>query len=352
MKTRFGFRISDFGFARTMGRGVPFVLLAFFVLVALCPIVVAQTATQKKASPPDKRVSDLEKDVVSLRRELAPYSLDAIPESMMLCDKKVPLMRDDLRERYEREFFQLVEHRGLMTVMVKRYFKYYATINEEIQRANVPADLIYLVITESYLNPRAVSKAQAAGLWQFIQETGKREGLIVNDQIDERYTIRKSTHAALTHLKRLYGEFGDWLIAMAAYNAGAQRLKDALANQGTRDFFELYLPEETERYIFRIMALKEIITNREKYGIAVFDRELYKPVSLSEVTIEVHRETPTSVLSKSMDVPYRAFRENNLHIRKYKLAPGTYHISVPTDKREAFLKRLQGNESMRVVKAQ
>jgi len=139
---------------------------------------------------------------------------------------------------------------------------------------------------------------------------------------------------------------------MAAYNAGAQRLKDAIANQGTRDFFELYLPEETERYLFRIMALKEIITNREKYGIVIYDRELYKPVTLAEVTIEIVRETPTSVLSKAMDLPYRTFRENNLHIRKYKLPPGTYHVSMPVEKKDVFLKRLQGQDSVRVVKIQ
>jgi inorganic pyrophosphatase len=327
-------------------------LLVAVAVLTTGSIAMAQVGAQKKGQAPERKVSDVEKDVASLRREVLPYSLDAIPESMTLCDRKVPLMRDDLRERYEREFFQLVEHRGLMTVIVKRYFKYYGLINEEIQRAGAPADLIYLVITESYLNPRSVSKAQAAGLWQFIQETGKKEGLIVSDHVDERYNIRKSTRAGIAHLKRLYGEFGDWLIAMAAYNAGAQRLKDAMANQGTRDFFELYLPEETERYIFRIMALKEIITNHEKYGIVIYERELYRPVALSDVTIEVFRETPTSALAKAMDVPYRTFRENNLQMRKYKLNPGTYHVSVPSEKREIFVKRVQASDSMRVVKGQ
>ncbi len=330
------------------------VLLAAVAVLFATPGAMAQAGAQKKGQAPavDKKLADVEKDMTSLRRELMPYSLDAIPESMVLCDKKVPLMRDDLRERYEREFFQLIEHRGLMTVMVKRYFKYYGIINEEIQRVNVPADLIYLVITESYLNPRALSRAQAAGLWQFIQETGKREGLVINDHIDERYTVRKSTRAGLTHLKRLYNEFGDWFIALAAYNAGAQRLKDAMANQGTKDFFELYLPEETERYIFRIMALKEIITNHEKYGIVVYERELYRPVALTEFVVEVTRETPSSALSKAMDVPYRTYRENNLHIRKYKLGPGTYHVSVPTDKRDVFIKRVQASDTMRIVKGQ
>jgi membrane-bound lytic murein transglycosylase D len=336
--------------ARTLSRPVLSVIIAALIILSGLSGTGAE-AQQKKAPAPERRIADADKDLTGLRKEFNPFSLDAIPESMTLCDRKISLYRDDLRERYEREFFQLIEHRGLMTILVKRYFKYLPSINEEIEKAQAPTDLIFLVINESYLNPRALSKANAAGLWQFIQETGKREGLTVNDQIDERYNVKKATQSAMTHLKRLHGEFGDWIIAMAAYNAGSQRLRDALANQNTRDFFDMHLPEETDRYIFRIMAIKEIITNREKYGILVYDRELYKPVRLVEVILELHRETHSNILAKAMDLPYRAFREYNLHLKRYKITAGVYHINVPSDRKEAFLKNLKGHDSIKVIRA-
>lgn len=299
---------------------------------------------------PEKRISDLEKEVQLLRREVNPYSLDLLPESVIVIDKKVSIFRDDVRERFERELYSFLENRGIMLIVMKRYFKYYQTINEEIQRSGAHKDLMYLVIVESFLNPRAVSRAKAAGLWQFIQETGKREGLSITDHIDERFNIKKSTRSAIAHLKRLHSEFGDWFIAMAAYNAGAGRLKEVISNQGTKDFLEMYLPEETERYVFRIMALKEIIENREKYGFVLFERDLYRPLSIAEVTIEIHKEVHSNLLQACMGVSYKTFRDYNLHIRRYRIPVGTYHISMPSDKKEIFLKRIREHDYIRAVK--
>ena len=206
---------------------------------------------------------------------------------------------------------------------------------------SLPSDLIYVAVTESYLLPRAVSKANAAGMWQFMKETGKKEGLYINEHVDERYNIKKATKSALMHLKKLHEQFGDWFIAMAAYNAGAGRLREAMENQGTRDFFELYLPEETERYIFRILSLKEIVLNKERYGLNLSEKDLYKPILIHEVLLETDREIHTSILAKCMDVPYKIFRDYNLHIRKYRLPKGVYSINVPYDKQEIFLKKLK-----------
>jgi len=319
----------------------PFKYLIILFLLLICALPVEAQVAQKRGMSPEKRISDLEKEVARLKGEVEIYNLDGLPDALMLCDKKIPLFRDDIRERFEREFFQFLENKGLLTIIIKRYFKYSSMINEETQKAALPSDLIYLVITESYLNPRAISRASAAGLWQFIKETGKREGLYIDDHIDERYNMKKATKSALTHLKRLHGEFGDWLIAMAAYNAGAGRLREAIENQGTRDFFELYLPEETERYIFRIMALKEIIAYRDKYGLSVYEKELYKPLVIGEITISTDREIHTSTLARCMDVSYKIFRDHNLQIRKYRLPKGVYSINVPYEKQETFLKRLK-----------
>ena len=323
----------------------------FLIMLSIGRSVEAQV-NNKKGVPLEKRVLDLEQEVAILKGMIDFDHVTIVPDSLSLCDKKVSLAKDDMRERFEREYFQFLENRGLMTILVKRYLKYAGLINTEIQKMALPPDLIYLVITESYLNPRAVSQAQAAGLWQFMKETGKKEGLSINDHVDERYNIQRSTRAALTHLKRLYGEFGDWFIAMAAYNAGPGRLKEAIENQGTRDFFDLYLPEETERYIIRIMAIKEIISNREKYGIMLTEKELYKPIMITEVTIEAGREVPVLTIAKYVDLSYKAFRDLNVHLRKYRLPKGIYNINIPYEKRDIFIKRVKDSPHVTLVQGE
>jgi len=332
---------------RRTGGGRPFVLWAVILGVLFTaglpgvPALSAQGVPKKANASVEKRMGDLEKDVMKLQRQADLFNLDALPDNLMLCDKKIPIYRGDVRERFERELFQLLENKGLLTIVIKRYYKYLPMLSEEVQRMGVPSDLIYLAVTESYLNPRAVSRANAAGMWQFIKETGKREGLLVNEHIDERYNVKKATRSALTHLKKLNGEFNDWLLAMSAYNAGPGRVREAIENQATKDFFDMYLPEETERYIFRVLALKEIIANRERYGIKIDDKDLYRPALLSEVTIEASREFQSYILAKAMDVSYRSFRMNNLHLRKYRLPKGVYRINVPMEKKEIFIKKMK-----------
>jgi hypothetical protein len=320
------------------------------LLLLLSPHASAQHPP-KKSPPVEKRFSDVEKEVSRLIAETDVYTTEHLREPLLLCDKKVFLSREDNRERFEREFFQLLENKGLLHVIVKRYLKFYPMINGEIQRAGMPADLIYLMVTESYLNPRSLSKANAAGMWQFIKETGKREGLFISDHVDERYNVKKATRSALAHLRRLNGEFGDWLLTMAAYNAGAGRIREAVQNQESTDFFQLFLPEETERYIFRILALKEIITDHERFGIYIDDKMLYKPVQLAEVALETDQETHINIFAKSMDLPFRTFRMYNLHLRKYRLPKGVYTVNVPFEKKDIFLKRLRAYPSVTVLGA-
>jgi membrane-bound lytic murein transglycosylase D len=322
------------------------------VLVALllmAPNSYAQPDNvQRKPQPPDKRISDLEKEIAGLQRDIGFLKVPPVPELITLCNKPIPLTAEDVRERFEREFFQMLEDRGLMTILVKRYAKFAPIISEEIHKVNLPLDLIFLALTESYLNPRVVSKANASGMWQFIKETGKREGLNVNDTVDERYSIARSTRSALSYLRKLHDEFGDWFLAMAAYNAGEGRIREATTNQDTRDFFELYLPEETDRYIYRIAAIKEIVANPKKYGLTIDQKDFYKPFIITEFTLEVKRDIHTVVLAQAMDVSYKTFRELNLHLRKYTLPKGFYYLCVPAEKKDTFLRRLKENQSLAI----
>jgi len=331
---------------------VALALCAIIFVFSTHAVVEAQVNSSKKVASIEKRMADLEQEAAILRAMVDFSHVAVVPDSLLLCDKKVPLTKDDMRERFEREYYQFLENRGLIAILAKRYLKYAGFINGELQKMALPSDLIYLVIAESYLNPRAVSQAQAGGLWQFMKETGKREGLAINDHIDERYNIKRATKAGLTHLKRLYGEFGDWFLAMAAYNAGAGRLKEAIENQGTRDFLDLYLPEETERYIFRILAIKEIISNRERYGIVFAEKELYKPIMISEVTIEAGREVPVLAIARYADLSYKAFRDLNVHLRKYRLPKGVYTINIPSEKKDVFMKKAKDSAYITIVQTE
>lgn len=326
-----------------------FFICLIFLLLGVISTAFTQTI-QKKPEPLEKRVTELEKEVARLKREMEFYDLSHLPEHLILCEKKIPLTRVDIRERFEREMLQFLENKGLLVILIKRYFKYYNLINEEIKKFGLPQDLIFLVIAESYLNPRALSKAEAAGLWQFIKETGKKEGLFINDHIDERYNIKKATRSALTHLKKLNEEFNDWFIAMAAYNAGVARVREAISNQETKDFFDLFLPEETERYIFRIISIKEIILNREKYGIKIDDRSLYKQVALKEVVMEIDKDIHISVFAKAMELSFKAFRDYNLHLRRYRLPKGVYTINVPVEKYDVFVKNIKNHQNIGILR--
>jgi hypothetical protein len=319
--------------------------MGLFVAVLLlftAPAWAESEAGQKKGPQTiERKLADLEKEVAGLKREIGYLKMPGLPEELSLCGRPIPLGNEDVREDFEREFYQFIENRGLLTILVKRYGKFFSVVSEELNRANMPGDLIYLAMAESYLNPRAVSKANAGGIWQFVKDTGKRQGLTITDQIDERYSIARSTRSALLYLRSLHDEFGDWFVAMAAYNAGEGRLREAIANQNTRDFFQLYLPEETGRYIYRIAAIKEIVENAGQYGLAIEKSDYYRPYAVAEVTIEVEQETHTAVLAQAMDLPYKTFRQYNLHIRKYRLPRGVYHLYVPVEKREAFLKGIK-----------
>lgn len=296
---------------------------------------------QKRLGILEKRLADVEREASGLRTEITGLQFPAPPETLTLCDKPVPLGRDDVRERFDREFYLILENRGLLTILLKRYSKFFPSLSGEIERFRVPHDLIYLAIAESYLNPRVISSAGAGGMWQFIKETGKREGLFVGDTVDERYSIPLSTYSALSHLRKLYAEFGDWFLAMASYNCGEARVRGTIANQNTRDFFDLFLPEETERYVMRIAAFKEIISNPTKYGLNPDKKDYYRPFAVCDMIINVTKDVHTAVLAQTADLPYKAFRDYNLHLRRYTLSKGSYHIFVPSEKKEIFLRRIR-----------
>lgn len=200
------------------------------------------------------------------RLESAPVVNPVIPSKVEFAGKAVKLDRPDLWERYDRELTSMVYTHGNTLLTIKRANRYFPVIMPILKANGVPTDLAYLACIESYLNPRAYSPAKAAGFWQFIPSAGKEYGLEINDYVDERYNLEKATAAAARYLKSSYNRFGNWESAAASYNTGVARVSRELEAQQASSALDLYLVEETSRYMFRLLAMKEIMEHPAKYG--------------------------------------------------------------------------------------
>ena len=201
-----------------------------------------------------------------------------------------------------------------------------------LEKNGVPDDFKYLSIIESNLS-NAVSPKGAVGFWQFIYETGTKYGLEINDEVDERYHVEKSTEAACKYLKDAYDKFGNWTLAAASYNMGMNGVTYQLERQRADNYYSLVLSEETSRYIFRILATKEILNNPAKYGFQVKPSDIYPPLFTREVEIK-QNVTNLAKYSESLGINYKILKTVNPWLRDNKLTLNkrkSYTIKVPTD---------------------
>lgn len=255
-----------------------------------------------------------------------------VPESVTLCGKTIDLDRSDMWERMDRELTSMVYTHANTMLTIKRANKYFPVMAPILEKNGVPADLLYLACIESYLDPRAYSPAKAAGMWQFMPATAKEYGLEVGDEVDERYNLEKATAAAAKYLKRAYNKYGDWASVMAAYNGGMGRVSRELEAQMQDTAFDLYLTEETSRYPFRIMAMKEIMENPARYGFSIGAEHLYQPMEYTEEIVD----SPVASWSQwALDhgISYAQLREANPWIRSKALTnklKKTYTVKIPT----------------------
>lgn len=253
-----------------------------------------------------------------------------LPNKLEWCGEKVPLDDDEVRERAEREFYLLLQQPGQVYLYMKRAGKYFPTFEKVLKETGVPDDLKYLAVAESALFMSRSSKG-ALGFWQFMPETGKKMGLIINDNVDERRHIEKSTYAAVKYLKQGYAGTKSWFLSAAGYNMGHTGVADNLSFQQTDDYFDLFLNEETSRYIFRIAIIKEIMTNPEKYGFKIDKNEIYKAESVKKISWS--RAIPDlSEWAKSQGTNYKYVKLLNPWMLERKLdAPesGSWEILIP-----------------------
>lgn len=266
------------------------------------------------------------------------FSLSAIvnvvpdfPTKVEWAGEQIDLDRFDMRERYDRELTSFCYMHSNTLLILKRANRYFPVIEPILKKNNVPTDFVYLAAIESYLNPRAVSPAKAAGLWQLLPTTAKEAGLEVNDYVDERFNIEKSTEAACRYLKSAYAKYGSWTTVAASYNAGMGRISNELAKQQHESSFDLWLNEETSRYVFRVLVLKEILEDPYHFGFAVKRHQLYHPVRVREVLVNEPIED-LAVFAKNHGITYAQLKEFNSWLRDRSLPNKSgkrYKILIP-----------------------
>ena len=232
----------------------------------------------------------------------------------------------------DREMMSFTYMHSTTMLMLKRANRYFPIIEPLLKANGIPDDFKYLMVIESSLNPIARSPAGAAGLWQFMPATAREFGLEVNDNVDERYHIEKATAAACRYFKQAYAKYGDWMAVSAAYNAGQGRISSQLDKQLADHAMDLWLVEETSRYMFRLLAVKEIFKNPQRYGFLLKKEHLYPPIPYKEITV-----TPPianlSDFAKQQGITYAQLRGANPWLREQSLknrTGKTYVLQIPT----------------------
>ena len=253
-----------------------------------------------------------------------------IPKGLNLAGERVPVEINDVKERMERELLVNTYWQSNGILLLKRANRYFSILEPLLAMHNLPDDFKFLALAESGFTDETSSEG-AAGIWHFMRTTGKEYGLEINKNVDERYNIEKSTKVAAEYLIKAKEKLGSWTLAAASYNAGNQGVFRRLEAQEVSTYYDVKLPDETERYIFRILALKEIITNPKKYGF-VFDKEdLYTVKETRSVKVDTAISNLT-LFAKKFGMNYKELKIHNPWLREHKLnnkSRKLYEIKIP-----------------------
>ena len=254
-----------------------------------------------------------------------------IPMSVTFAGEKVSFDRLDMAERLDRELTSIIYGQTTTELCFKRANRYFPVLAKILKEQGVPLDFLYLAVTESSMDYNAYSSAKAAGMWQLLAGTGRDYGLEVTDEVDERYDPEKSTVAACKYLKAAYKKYGHWPTVAASYNAGMGKITSELSKQRVDNSFDLYLVQETSRYVFRIIAYKLLMETPKRYGYRFSRKNLWQPVDYT--TVDVTGSVTSWIdWAKDKGITYAQLREANPWIRSTKLtnASGkTYKVRVP-----------------------
>jgi membrane-bound lytic murein transglycosylase D len=281
----------------------------------------------------DKKINSKETIII----EHAPVVQPIIPNEVYFCGERVPIELFDVREALDKELV-INTYRHSTTIMyLKRANRYFPEIERLLKQHNIPDDMKYLCVAESGLD-HVVSPAGAAGYWQFLSQTAREYGMEVNKSIDERYHANFSLVAATKYLQDSYDRFGSWALAAAAYNMGNRGVKREISEQRVNNYWDLHLNSETARYVYRIIALKIIMSNPKDYGFNISDEYLYKEIETYEVIVDT---TITDLVEFAFQhgTNYKMIRYLNPWIRGNGLPNKSrkeYVLRIPTNNTRPF----------------
>ncbi len=315
--------------------------------------VIVQSGSPEKSERKDdallEKMKELEQSISILRSQVA--NLESrlnqlrtrpsitsykLPKEVILCGERVPLEDRNVWENLDREFLLALSNEVQVLLWMKRARRFFPSIEKRLAEMGLPDDLKYVTITESALRPEAVSSSGAGGIWQFIPSTGERYGMRKNRSIDERFDFFKATDGALSYLRSLYAEFNSWMLAMAAYNAGENRVRKEIGLQKTNNYFYLDLPLETERYVYKIAVAKVILSDPGRYGYRLEEKELYSPLQLERIQIELTQPLSIMDVARAVGYFYKEVREMNPHFFDESIPPGIHFLNLPPGTSEKF----------------
>lgn len=302
-----------------------------------------ETNIHSKVTPSELPDTSILSPFASDMVETTPFLAVApeIPESVVFCGETIDLKRNDLRERFDREMMAMMYMHSASLTLLKRANRYFPLIEPILKANGVPDDMKYLACIESTLNPRAISPVKAVGLWQFMPETALQYGLEVSDYVDERYHIEKSTEAACKYLKSAYNKYKDWTSACASYNAGMNRISVEMERQKATSGMDLWLVDETQRYVFRILACKLFFEDPKKFGFNIKSDQLYQPVQFKDSILNQPVQNWVTFALNS-GITYYELKTYNPWIRGDSLPNPTskpYKVSIPINESRFFEKK-------------
>lgn len=261
-------------------------------------------------------------------------------EDLTFCGEPVPMKLPEVRERFEKEMLLSLQDRAQAILWIKRASRYMPFIEDSLKSAKMPADLKYIAIAESALRPHAGSPKGAMGFWQLMQETAQKYGLTVDTFLDQRRDIYLSTPAALAYLDKLHEQFGSWTLSAAGYNMGEEGLTAEILAQKTNDYYQLYLPLETQRFVFRVLAAKLILSHPEQYGLYVKPEERYQPLAFDTIGVDCYQDTPIQLVAQAAGTYFKMIKDLNPHLRGHYLRTGHIRIRLPQGSTVGFKDRL------------
>ncbi len=295
-------------------------------IILVCLLVVGFVINQGFESANEDIKGNPDADTIHYN---APFRL---PDNVSFAGEKMPLENFDTRESLEREILISAYRHSSTIMIIKRANRYLPVIENILRKNNVPDDFKYLAAAESeYSN--MVSPVGATGFWQIMAETGKEEGMEINNVVDERYDIEKSTQFACEYFLKSYEKYGNWTLAAASYNGGRSALDEQIRIQKENNYYDLLLSEETARYIFRAVAYKLVITDPGSYGFNLEKSDLYPQLDYYEVKVDT-AVSDFSSFAKKFGTNYKMLKFLNPWLRKPFLTPKPnkqYNIKIPSE---------------------